>query len=515
MLQLLNPLWLWAIAGLIVPILIHLWHIKTGKTLKIGSIALLGESAKQSSRNFRVTDWLLLLLRCLLFLLLALLLTEPYWQKQAESAKTKGWVLIEKEPIKEVYAHFKPQVDSLLKAGYALHQLDASFKSIKLEEILKDTSQKVNSNPNPPRSYWSLIKLLQQQLPQKLPVYLFTSNQLQHFQNSKPELNFNLHWKTFTPADSVSTWIQNAYLTSGDSIRIILGNSKTLGTSFSSIKLQSGSGNSHFLVSFEAGKLVVALKNNPQLAVPVDTSTLKITVFQNQFPADAAYLQAALQAVKKFSGRKMKISSASNFNQIAAQQNWVFWLSDQNPPKNLNQKLAENGQLFQYQTGKPQAVNSWISSGNDFTENQSEPIHLYQHFLVDKRSIADLQTIWQDGFGQPVLSLQESGNVNLYRFYTRFNPSWNDLVWSSDFPKMMLELILKSYPQPDFMRNDKRIISANQQQVSVANSANASFINPKLVDLTDLKHACWIALFLVFLLERIISIRTKKQEIYG
>lgn len=513
MLQLLNPLWLWAIAGLIVPVLIHLWHIKTGKTLKIGSIALLGETARQSSRSFWITDWLLLLLRCILLLLLTLLLTEPYWQKQAQSAKTKGWILVEKEPVKEVYQQFKPQVDSLLKAGYELHEFDASFKAIKLEEVLKDTSSKSGSKSNPPRPYWSLVKLLQQQIPQKLPVYLFTSNQLQHFQNKRPALNFNLHWKTYTPADSVSTWIQNAYLTSEDSIHIILGNSKTSGTSFSTIKLQSGRGNSRFLVSFEEGKPVVALKNNPQLSVPVDTSSLKITVFQNQFPADAAYLQAALQAVKKFSGRKMKISSANSFNQIPAHQNWIFWLSDQNPPKNINQKLVENGQVFQYKTGKAQAVNSWISE-NTFAGNEPEPINLYQHFLADKRSMADTKTIWQDGFGQPVLSLQESENVNIYRFYTRFNPSWNDLVWSSDFPKMMLELILKSYPQPDFTLNDKRIISANQQQVSTANLANASFINPKLMDLTDLKHACWIALFLVFLLERIIS-QTKKQEIYG
>lgn len=509
MLQLLNPSWLWAIAAISIPVLIHLWHIKTGKTLKIGSIALLGESARQSARSFRINDWLLLLLRCLLLILISLLLTQPFWQKQAQQAKTKGWILVEKEPLKEVYAHFKPQIDSLLKSGYELRQFDASFKALKLQEVLQDTSRKA-MNPKP-RSYWGLLALLEQ----KIPTYLFTSNQLQHFQNSRPALNVDLRWKTYTPADSVSTWIQNAFLTSKDSIGLILGNSKPAGTSFSSIKLQSGRGNSRFDVSFEAGKPFVALKNNPQAQVLVDTSTLKITVFQNQFSADAAYLIAALQAVKKFSGRKMKISLANNFNQVAAKQDWIFWLSAQNSPEKLNQKMAANGQVFQYETGKAQAVNSWISSGNNFTGNGPETINLYQHFLVDKTSMADAKTIWQDGFGKPILSLQETGNVNLYRFYSRFNPSWNDLVWSSDFPKMMLNLILKSYPQKDFTLNDRRIIGTNQQQISTVNAVNTSFINPKPKDLTDLKHACWIALFLVFLLERIISTLTKKQEIYG
>ncbi|MVN20957.1 BatA domain-containing protein [Mucilaginibacter arboris] len=510
MLQLLNPLWLWTIAGIIVPIVIHLWHIKTGKTLKIGSIALLGESARQSSRSFRITDLILLLLRCLMLIILALLLTAPFWQKQAKLTKAKGWVLLEKQPVKEVYARFKPQIDSLIKAGYEIHEFDASFKAIKPEEILKDSTKSQS------RSYWSLLKLLEQQLPQKTPVYLFTSNQLRYFKDNRPELALDLHWKTHTPADSVSTWIQGAYLTPTDSIQLIVGNSKASGTSFSKINLQSTDrGNPLFNVSVEEGKPVAALKNSPQPPVPVDTSTLKITIYQNQFPADAAYLEAALQAVKKFSGRKIKLISATNFNQIPAKQNWIFWLSNQNFPQK-NQKLVAGGNLFEYETGKQQAINSWINSSESFGRSASEPINLYQHFLADKRSIADenSETVWKDGFGGPVLSLQQNGNTNIYRFYSRFNPSWNDLPWSSDFPKMILNLIYESFPPVDFSNNDRRIMGEDQKQISTAISSDPSYKNSKQMDMIDLKHACWIALFLVFLLERILS-QTKKEENYG
>ncbi len=509
MLQLLNPLWLWAIAAISIPILIHLWHIKTGKTLKIGSIALLGESARQSSRSFRITDWLLLLLRCLLLILLAFLLTEPFWQKQAQQTKIKGWILIEKEPVKEVYAHFKPQIDSLLKAGYELHQFDASFKALKLQEVLQDTSRKA-INPKP-RPYWSLLKLLEQQIQQKMPAYLFTSNQLQHFKGKRPTLNINLNWKTYTPADSVSTWIQNAYFTSTDSIRLLVGESKPAGTSFSTINLQSADrGNSNFKVSFEEGKPVVALKNSPQKPVSVDTSTLKITIYQNQFPADAAYLNAALQAVKKFSGRKMKIVSASNFNQVSNNQDWIFWLSNENFPSNTS-KLIAGGNIFGYENGKTQTINSWISS-----ENPGDPINLYQQILPDKRSInATVENVWQNGFGEPILSNQHLGNRNFYRFYSRFNPSWNDLVWSNDFPKLLLNLILKSYSQPDFEVYDKRMINPDQQQILVEKEPDFSSKIAKPKDLTDLKHAFWIALFLVFLVERIVSSQTKKEVNYA
>ena len=509
MLQLLNPLWLWAMAAISIPVLIHLWHIKTGKTLKIGSIALLGESARQSSRSFRINDWLLLLLRCLLLVLLSLLLTQPYWQKQAQQTKAKGWVLVEKEPVKEVYAHFKLQIDSLLKAGYALYQLDTSFKAINLQEVLNDTSRTAKINVKP-RSYWPLLTLLEKQIPQKTPVYLFTSNQLQHFKGIKPALNLDLRWKTYTPEDSVSTWIETAFLNPRDSIRLVLGESKPAHTSFSTINLQSTDrGNSRFNVSFKEGKPVVSLKNNPQVPVLVDTSTLKITVYQNQFPVDAAYLNAALQSVKRFTGRKMKINLANNFSQIPSNQNWVFWLSSQTFPLNSS-KLALGGNVFEYENGKTQSINSWIIG-----ENFDDPINLYQQILPDKRSIANNQTVWQNGFGEPILNLQNFGNKNLYRFYNRFNPAWNDLVWSSDFPKLILNLILKSYPQRNFEAFDKRTITANQQQIETVTNENvAKQINqPK--DSTDLKHAFWIALLIVFLLERIVALRSKKELNYA
>lgn len=512
MLQLINTLWLWAIAAIIIPVLIHLWHIKTGKTLKIGSIALLGESARQSSRSFRINDLLLLMLRCLLLLLLALLLTQPFWQKQAEPSKAKGWVLVEKEPIKEVYAHFKPRIDSLVKVGYELHQFDASFKAIKLEEVLKDTSRAAKP-PQKPTNYWALLKQLEQQIPQKIPAYLFTSNQLQHFKGKRPALNVDLNWKTYTPADSVSTWIQNAYFTSSDSIRLIVGNSKPSGTSFSTQNLQSADrGNSSYKVSFEEGKLIVSLKNSPQKSVLVDTSTLKITIYQNQFPADAAYLNAALQAVKKFSGRKIKITNATNFNQIPTKQNWVFWLSNQGFPLNSS-KLAAGGSLFQYENGKTQTINSWISSDN-LGEKSSEPINLYQQILSNKRSIVTTENVWQNSFGEAILSSQKTGNKTVYHFYNRFNPTWNDLVWTSDFPKLVLNLILKSYPQPDFEVYDKRTISSNLQQIQIEKEPGSTLKITKPKDLTDLKHAFWIALFLVFLAERIVSTQTKKQVNY-
>ena len=103
MFQLLNPIWLFGISGMIIPILIHLWNVKKGKTLKIGSVNLLDESSRQNARSLRLLDLLLLLLRCLLIIILSIFLSEPLWVSSNSSDQKGGWILIEKENFTETY----------------------------------------------------------------------------------------------------------------------------------------------------------------------------------------------------------------------------------------------------------------------------------------------------------------------------------------------------------------------------------------------------------------------------
>ena len=136
MLQFLQPILLWAAAGIIVPVIIHLWNIKEGKTLKIGSIAFFTESTKPHARRIKLSDLPLLLLRCLLLVVIAMLMAHPVWQRQINT-KEKGWVLIEKGKVNEVYKKFKSAIDTLLQQGCTFHYFDYDFKEATLEEALK------------------------------------------------------------------------------------------------------------------------------------------------------------------------------------------------------------------------------------------------------------------------------------------------------------------------------------------------------------------------------------------
>src|ERR1700741_1943759 len=117
----LHPIWFFALAAISIPVAIHLWNVRKGKTLKVGSIALVTAASQKRNLSRRLNDVMLLLLRCLLLVLSAFILTMPLWKRNSNSSKTKGWVLIPKESVKETYQRFKPKIDSLNKAGFEFH----------------------------------------------------------------------------------------------------------------------------------------------------------------------------------------------------------------------------------------------------------------------------------------------------------------------------------------------------------------------------------------------------------
>ncbi|MEP6750371.1 MAG: BatA domain-containing protein, partial [Bacteroidota bacterium] len=63
MFQLLQPIWLFALAGVSIPVIIHLWNRKPGKTLKVGSVALVEENILSYKKTIKLSELLLLLLR--------------------------------------------------------------------------------------------------------------------------------------------------------------------------------------------------------------------------------------------------------------------------------------------------------------------------------------------------------------------------------------------------------------------------------------------------------------------
>jgi len=81
----LQPYMLWGMLAAAVPVAIHFWYQKKGKTIEWAAMRWLGEQTTLQHRGLRLHEVLLMTLRCLVVLLLALVLSKPVvgWFKNA------------------------------------------------------------------------------------------------------------------------------------------------------------------------------------------------------------------------------------------------------------------------------------------------------------------------------------------------------------------------------------------------------------------------------------------------
>ena len=81
--QFLSPWMFWGLGAMVAPILIHLWQRRQVVPLPFSTLKYLRTVAARTSRNAKLENLLLLLLRCLIFALLALAAAKPVVSKKA------------------------------------------------------------------------------------------------------------------------------------------------------------------------------------------------------------------------------------------------------------------------------------------------------------------------------------------------------------------------------------------------------------------------------------------------
>jgi len=486
----LQPIWLYAITGIIIPIAIHFWNIKEGKAFPVGSIALLEKSTKKYTRTLRIAEWLLLILRCLLIIFLALLLAKPV--KKQDFTHHKGWILLDDQDTKSVYNNFKPVIDSLLKAGYDLHLFDEGFKAINLEDALASEDTSTNEP-----AYWPLIKKADSKLPASFPVYVFTANHLKKFKGERPQVNANIKWFTYSPGTTTKQ-IAKAWRINENNIRVMLANSAATGNMFMYEDLPlNQQENNEYKIGARKGQLTVAYNN--QTPVVADTSVMHISIYAGKYKQDAAYIKASLDAIETFTRQSIQTTVYTNAAAIPSKTAWLFWLSDEVLPTTIASR-----NIFKYAKGKEANEPSFI-----YTDHTTlQPLSITRRIIADTSLNISLRLIWKDGFGNPLLTKENIDSNTVYEFYSHFNPQWNSLAWSDAFPSLLLHLIFEDkINKINTAYADERIIDAKQMQPVFVS-------NPKKLipaTATDLSPFFWMIIFLLFCAERIISLKTKTK----
>ncbi|WP_395803718.1 BatA domain-containing protein [Daejeonella sp.] len=498
MLQVLNPIWLFAIGGIIIPLIIHLWNVKKGKTLKVGSISLLGESSRQSAKSLKLIDLLLLLLRCLLLIILAIILAKPIWNSINTEETKSAWILIEEENSKAIYSNFKSEIDSLDRLGYDLRYFEPNFRKIKIEDIQKGITS--TKDKNEAFSYWPLLDLLNVKIPANTKAFLFTGNRLTKLGNKRAEISFPLTWKTITPTDSTNSWLENAWFQESGSIMATIATSSPAATTYSTEAFDPTIKNSRLTLNFEQGLANLHYKdtkNKNSHSLIIDTTGIKIAIYTDKFKSDANYIKAAIRAIKTYTSLKIELQEYST-KDIPSGQNIIFWLSESAIPKQISPKTK----ILTYENGEVKNVSTTLKLDQNTSDSE---IGLYKRINIPENK-PDAFIIWEDGFGNPILSQRQEKNYTKIEFYSRFNPDWNELVWGEDLPKALINIILSKNNESKIHELDNRKVSETQMLPIFTNQKKA-LLDKKPSNTTDLANHFWLALILIFMLERYLSFK--------
>ncbi|RBQ03055.1 BatA domain-containing protein [Pedobacter miscanthi] len=451
----LYPIGLFALAGIIVPLVIHLWNVKQGKTIKIGSIALLGESSSASSKSFKINDWLLFVLRCLLLMLLAFLLAQPYLKKTISKSSKTGWILVDKNNFPRVFKSHQKTIDSLLKNGYEIHDFNAGFSLLSLNDTVVNQIKPQNN-----LSYTTLLSAADQTVPAGAQVYLFADQRVNRFGNELPLVNYKLNWIPLNQSDTLSSWIATY------------------------------AGKKYEAKSNPSGTVYQALNTS-------ENTPVNITIHEGAGISDSKYIIAALKAIGSFTQRKIII------NPPAGKATIGFWLSDETVSAAFKSSIAPDGALFQYEKGK-------ILTTPSFIKIDGKQLKLSKRIASGNQA----EKVWTDGFGDAILAKERIGNLSTFHFYSRFNPQWNELVWDPLFVKALMPIVILDKNPEDFgFENnpaDQRIVSLKQKAVI---EANKTVLATKTTQNKPLATIFWIAALLIFATERILSFRKKPQYV--
>lgn len=292
-----NPIFLWSLLGLAVPVAIHMLSRKEGKVIRLGSVRHVQETSTQQFKGIKLNEILLLLLRCSTIVVFSLLLSGL----QCTGISNQKWVVVERGL--ENNASIKSVFDSLEKDGYEKHQLSNGFPSIG-----NDASPEVN--------YWNLAEQLVEK--NLTSAVVFASNRIENFKGKRIALPPKIKWIS-VPSEKIDFPIQTVRL-SQDSIFVRTGSSSAEETSFISQRTNSA----------------------PQSISISDPDSIRIALFSDDSHTyDREILIAALKAVETSFPVRMKIKEYNSSSFFSSTSDWCIWLSNKKIPKASAFKIVQ------------------------------------------------------------------------------------------------------------------------------------------------------------------------------
>ncbi|GAC03487.1 BatA domain-containing protein [Paraglaciecola chathamensis] len=561
----LSPLWLLGMLAVIIPLAIHFFSKSKAPLISFAQYALI--PAKQSSvpNALRLSQWLLLLLRMMIIVLLSLALAQC--MKQPTDNSQTRYFLVSQDWLHHASENEK---QSLLKTFNQAQDATSSRLIVLGANASKNLNNSLSNSPGKNPSNNLNAKLSNEQ-PAALSEYAISGNNkltldtLAQITAANEKTGLNAQINTARPLPQTTIWQQ---------VADFIATHPTV--SPSQIQIFTSSGFSQF--------------NNDKINLPetltwhissAESSSLMgekskilmLTSAKNH--VQTQYLMAAFNALNRELNRELSVAHLPASSPMSLEQlelyDWVFYLADtglntqqaQTPAQVSEQAVAQASALKRILNQYvQQGGNLFITANQQVVSTGKHSVFITQSGLrnneISIRKIGALakvaeqitsskdeaptsthyQVIWQTSDQQPLLTrtrtiatpteatethVAEHGRITgqILEFHSRFEPSWTNWVSQLDFPYTLDALMNESRYQQTYQARatvhaaqiargaptkSAKANSNNQAQQQGENEPVRSLV-PSLNPQRDDQTHYWLLTLLVcaFCLERMAS----------
>ena len=216
-----TPLWLAALAALVIPLALHLWSRRPRQVIRVGTLRHLGEVPPARARSTRLSEPLLLLLRLLILAAIVLALAGPRVPGATLGRPTRLLLL---DPA----LHADPLLDSLNATRAAVRLLSPGLPERRLPLSPSDTAA-------PPLPLWDALRQADRLVADGGTLDLYARPRIARLGAVRPALRSTVRW--YAPAaDPTKRWLVALSALPGDSTEALLGAGNAAGVEYTRLR---------------------------------------------------------------------------------------------------------------------------------------------------------------------------------------------------------------------------------------------------------------------------------------
>lgn len=398
----LNPTYLLALLGLAVPVAIHLWSKKEGKTIRIGSIQLLRESDPKQTSSIKLNELWLLLLRMLMIAVLVLIMAEPRLTKEGKNTALTYII----EPSLLSYDKVYSLIDTIdTETPVKLRLLQAGLPEYEQGEPEENELM----TPN----YWQLAREMEELRTDS--VVVFTNAYRKGVKGKRPKIEKNINWVILDPGEPAEGLVEANRKGNELELISVMGDHQNL-----SFGKELVPGNSDRLSVNEQGDSISisGYGNEEWLELKTADSLNVLIRYDEGFSAEMRYISSSFRAVSEYLNRPVNIRTTQNADSTGGEDfSAIVWLSEEpvlqaetplliSRPDSLSGSIVEPGSRE-----KVFHLTSALDSENVIEEHLPEKLlmMLDRHLGIEEKIREYDRRVMSKGELLPVTSAVEKG----------------------------------------------------------------------------------------------------------